>query len=422
MTISYVSGNSSTGNTTTMSAHAAGDLLIAFAFRDGNTTSPTVPAGWTTIGAPIGSNVCSWLPAFKIAANSSETTGTWTNATGVSVAVYRKSATGVWLNPYVNWRTGTGNLLDYTIGTTFGVPDAISQRNTDRWYLRCAGHRTATDLITNTPAGWTFRTGTATESRIMDTNGSLISLPDSIGGNTQSVNASSGWVALGMVIEEWDGTGIVCVGCADGQLSSPSTPTLQPLPQHQAGDLFLMWAFNGGSTTPPTLASGWTSLASGGANGVSGVLAYKIATTNAEAYGTWVSATGTVLAIYRSELGTWSVIDSPAAANSGSSATINLSSSGANYIPGNYVEYVRFAGMATSVWSADPINWLNRVYGQSGTTGWVVMWDDNGPVLVNADSIGGNSLAIAASTGWRAITARIASLSPQDPTRFFRMF
>jgi hypothetical protein len=76
----------------TMPTHAAGTLLVAYAFRDGSTTPPTVPLGWTTIDSR-GSSSCSEVLAYKLAASESEVSGTWTNATGLIITAVDGSGT-----------------------------------------------------------------------------------------------------------------------------------------------------------------------------------------------------------------------------------------------------------------------------------------------------------------------------------------
>lgn len=71
--------------------YQAADLMIIFAFRSGNATPPSLPAGWTNISSTAGTS--SLRCGYKIAGSASETSGTWTNATGVISHVYRGTAT-----------------------------------------------------------------------------------------------------------------------------------------------------------------------------------------------------------------------------------------------------------------------------------------------------------------------------------------
>lgn len=180
MAISYVSSASAAATSLTMPSHQAGDLLVAYAFWDGSTAGPTIPAGWSQIQT-AGANTCSHKVAIKWATSSSETSGTWTNATGLVIHVYRGvGATGVTASG-----TGSSNSITYPALT-------LQKANSTSWVARFAGHKTATNMTTNTPVGYTARTGVATEARGCDSNGGLSSNPTA---DAQSVNQTNGWCA-----------------------------------------------------------------------------------------------------------------------------------------------------------------------------------------------------------------------------------
>jgi hypothetical protein len=86
--IQFVSASSADSAPSAPAGHAAGDLLLAFAYRDGSATAPTLPSGWTSI-ATTGGNTNAFLLAYKVATSSSETIGTFTNATDTVVHCYR---------------------------------------------------------------------------------------------------------------------------------------------------------------------------------------------------------------------------------------------------------------------------------------------------------------------------------------------
>jgi hypothetical protein len=97
--------------------HRAGDLMIGFAFRDGSVTNPTVPAGWTTITNTLDGTLCSASVAWKIATSSSETSGTWTNASCLSIVVLRNHradpANNSWLISGSS-QVGTSNTINFS--------------------------------------------------------------------------------------------------------------------------------------------------------------------------------------------------------------------------------------------------------------------------------------------------------------------
>lgn len=68
-----------------------GDLMLAFAYRDGNTTAPTLPAGWTTLST-AGANSNAYVLAYKIAQSGNEPIGTFTGATNLVVQCYREAS------------------------------------------------------------------------------------------------------------------------------------------------------------------------------------------------------------------------------------------------------------------------------------------------------------------------------------------
>jgi hypothetical protein len=181
--IEFVSGASAAANTVAMPTHQAGDWIIVFTFRDGSTTYPTIPAGWTTDSQKTGTSL-SYQVGHKVAAGSSETTGTWTNATGIVVLVYRNVLGFV----YPTIQTGSGSTITYP--ATTGDAIATSAKSA---IVRFAGHRTASNLLTNTPASHNARAGVATEARGIDKLN--VSTDAAV---TQSVNASSGWGTFSM--------------------------------------------------------------------------------------------------------------------------------------------------------------------------------------------------------------------------------
>ncbi len=92
MAVAFVSATQEAGTSiSSMPSHSAGNVLIFAARRNSSTTPPTIPGTVTTIGSlgqsGIGGNVA-MACGYKIAAGSSETSGTWTNASHVCCMVY----------------------------------------------------------------------------------------------------------------------------------------------------------------------------------------------------------------------------------------------------------------------------------------------------------------------------------------------
>lgn len=107
--ISYVGGQTASATTLTVPTHQTGDLILFYAYRDGSLTPPTVPSGYTSITSVTRNSAYgnqSMVAGYKIAASSSETSGTWTNASILLCQVYRPNTANTTINIGA---TATGN-------------------------------------------------------------------------------------------------------------------------------------------------------------------------------------------------------------------------------------------------------------------------------------------------------------------------
>lgn len=140
--ITYI--GEATGTTSaTLPAHQAGDLILAFAFRDGSTSQATMPSGWTTIATRTTTSAAA-RTAYKVATSGSETTGTWTNASTVVFLVYRGvNTTYIYDNNVGLASSGVGTTVTYNAN---GVWQGLSR------IVSFAGHR-STDTALGTPPG-----------------------------------------------------------------------------------------------------------------------------------------------------------------------------------------------------------------------------------------------------------------------------
>ena len=177
---------SATGvNSATLPAHVAGDLIIAFVFRRNSTVLPTLPAGWTSLTTQTGFSNSARL-AYKIAASSSETSGTWTSATASIFLVYR----GV----------NTTDITRYA-ATNFGNVSAVNYRENNAWInlawtLAFAGSSNGTLALETAPTGATTLVANyvdaSNESASFDSNG------PSAGFSTANVvlASASNWITI----------------------------------------------------------------------------------------------------------------------------------------------------------------------------------------------------------------------------------
>lgn len=171
MAISYIASGGAQANTITIPVgHATGDLLVMFAFRDGSTTAPTIPAGWTQVGLNTGT-LTSSSTAYRVATSSSETSGTWTNADALICHVYRgQLASGT---PVINSgaQAGTGTSVNYSGIVTMTGPGTS-------WVALFAGHSSVDTSLETPKTGTTNRSnnvGATCEVAGHDTNSTVAS-------------------------------------------------------------------------------------------------------------------------------------------------------------------------------------------------------------------------------------------------------
>jgi hypothetical protein len=151
--MAYHSAASVEDDELTLSDHGDGDLLILLVYRDGSTAAPTNPGGWTAIQVN-GSN-SNWFGLFwRRATSSSETSGTWTNATHLACWVGRAAN---YLIPgtatVVN--AGTTTTISYTARTAADLGGFSSV------LLGAVGVRTNNTSADTAPSGMTNRTSVA---------------------------------------------------------------------------------------------------------------------------------------------------------------------------------------------------------------------------------------------------------------------
>lgn len=183
VTISYVSQASAAATTVTLGTHATNDLMLIWAYNNSNTTTPSLPTGWTNLW--VVESTTRWRVGYKIAASASETSGTWTNANGLIALVHRPSV-GLILPGLVSTSAGTSTTITYqSLAATQDRTNA-----SDRWIVAFAATQTTDSAIETAPTSFTNRAsllGGSWELAAHDSNGTL----GSYGGGTVSAGGTS---------------------------------------------------------------------------------------------------------------------------------------------------------------------------------------------------------------------------------------
>jgi hypothetical protein len=173
--IKYISSETGTNTLSAMPTHQTGDLLLFFAFRDGSTTAPSLPANYTSALTDTDDfQICSCRVGWKIATSASESIPTWTNATSVICHVYRgthqTAPIGGWQG-YSSGEAGGTNTVNYRTIT-------MSDNSGASWVAGFAGHRSNTTGLETAPTGMINRSNvqdSTDEAAGHDTNGGVTS-------------------------------------------------------------------------------------------------------------------------------------------------------------------------------------------------------------------------------------------------------
>jgi hypothetical protein len=103
--------------TITIPAHLAGDVIVIFAWRNDSATPPSVGAGFFTLTSGA-SGTFSNRTGWRTAADSSTTSGTWTNATRLACVVVRDAT----IDESSATQAGSSSSDDFYWGPTAAAP------------------------------------------------------------------------------------------------------------------------------------------------------------------------------------------------------------------------------------------------------------------------------------------------------------
>lgn len=262
----------------------SGDLMIAIIAIRPSASTVNTPSGWTSLGSWTGTDggaegvdagSVSLYYFYKVADGTEGTSNqTFTENGTTSVwqgtIVQARSATGTYSVSAGGYSingdaTDWGGTLDTDIGLTAGdvVVVAAAQNgnlaNSSGWGISANG---VTDHATNVEHGeFSTSTGNDQETGLMSTHiraGTSTEAPSIL--LTQSAAASG--VVAGVRIRQGSGTNRsdTWVRAAGSQITGTANSLSIPYPEHEIGDMLLMFVANKYDTSTPTTPTDWTSL------------------------------------------------------------------------------------------------------------------------------------------------------------------
>lgn len=150
MAINFISAVSSLSTSVILGSHQKGDILIASALRTNNVTA-SLPAGWVGISSAGTSNLSMRL-GFRVAQSNSESSGTWTNATGLSIIILRPTTGTIAVPGASSQSAATSTSVTYV--AVAGI--AAADNYLDQTYVAFGSTLLDTNAIETAPTGMTF--------------------------------------------------------------------------------------------------------------------------------------------------------------------------------------------------------------------------------------------------------------------------
>jgi len=154
--LSFICASSAASTSTAAcTGEQSGDLLLVFAYRSASSTAPTLATSYTAVNTATnsgGGTLGSMRDGWKTAASSTETSGTWTNASHVVMQVFRGQNSS---SPIGASTPTGGNNSGTTVvygATTLSVSDGSS------WFAGFAGRTTGDAKMATAPTGMTNKT------------------------------------------------------------------------------------------------------------------------------------------------------------------------------------------------------------------------------------------------------------------------
>jgi len=197
----------------------SGDLLVVFAYRSNSATAPTLATSYTQINTTSnngGGTNASMRDGWKTAASSSETSGTWANATHVVMQVFRGQNSA---SPIGSDTPTGGNNSGTTV--TFGAT-SLSVSDGSSWFAGFAGRSTGDVKMATAPVGMTNKTSAPATPLVggHNTNG-----PTASNWPATSVTAFSASAKYVSDVIEIKAAPAITVGTSGTHLSSLTIPS-----------------------------------------------------------------------------------------------------------------------------------------------------------------------------------------------------
>jgi hypothetical protein len=138
MTIALQGSSDANATSVAITTHAINDTILFLVYRDNSTASPTIPSDCVVLHQQAMGAAGYLISAFKVAKTTSETSGTWTNASHIIAMVFRPDANSLAFPEYLSTQSATSATVTFAAQSTgilrsnaedLAVVGLVAQRN-----------------------------------------------------------------------------------------------------------------------------------------------------------------------------------------------------------------------------------------------------------------------------------------------------
>lgn len=149
--ITLVGSDEANADSIAIPAHQVNDTLLFFVYRDNNTASPTIPSDCQVVHQAAMGSFGYLIAAYKVADTTSETSGTWTNASHMAVMIFRGDADTLVIPEAFATNSATSTSV------TFGaqITGSLRTNQSDRAVVGFVAQRNTTNNLAAAPGAMT---------------------------------------------------------------------------------------------------------------------------------------------------------------------------------------------------------------------------------------------------------------------------
>ena len=118
MSIALAGSTDANAASVALPSHQINDTILFLVYRDNSTASPTIPSDCVVVYQQAVGAAGYLIVAFKVANTTTETSGTWTNASHILALVFRPDANSLAMPEYLSTQSATSATVTFAAQAT----------------------------------------------------------------------------------------------------------------------------------------------------------------------------------------------------------------------------------------------------------------------------------------------------------------